>query len=134
MKRNRIAVVCLVVGIIVYAGSYIVLSLTGEYRTVKAKPRDMLYEPAGKAYDVEMWFPSGVVYQNDNATDFQPRQMRSNWLGLLFRPLLAVDRGCIHQTAVIIDVIDPDWKNKIIGEQEGGGYSPSAARSAQPTP
>jgi hypothetical protein len=31
-------------------------------------------------------------------------------------------------------VIDPDRKNTIIGEQQGGGYSPSAARSAQPTP
>jgi hypothetical protein len=93
--------------VILYTAVYILLSSIGEYRIVKAKPRDFNVGPSDAALDVQIWWPVAAVFQNDYALDGQHRQTRSNLLGLIFSPLITLDRRFIHRSVLIVEGIDP---------------------------
>ena len=102
MKKRKL-IYGVIITVLVYPCTYILLDIFGVYQVVKAKPYDMLYEPEGKSYDVEMWCPSAAFYQDDYATDNESRQIRGNLLGFIFSPLIKLDRRYWHRTILIID-------------------------------
>jgi hypothetical protein len=135
MNRKKFILLTTVVASM-YVGLYLILTLTGQYLLVKAKPQDMLYEPDGTAYDVEVWCPLGMRFQNDYATDGHPRETCGNFPGYAFSPFILLDRKYFHVSIQIIKMIEPTRLELVeeSGEQSSGGDSSPRPEAGVGTP
>ena len=94
-RRRRNRWLAALVGATIYIGSYATLSLCGDYQTTMS---GRVRWPSGFAiYDVAKWTPRFVgleVYRDVNGNLYP---LRLNVLGVLYAPLVVLDRAFIHR-------------------------------------
>jgi hypothetical protein len=99
MKFMRIGIGLLVV-LILYIGSYCVLSALGENRFGQSG-RARYGSTGFAASDIVIWYPKFLSYQADFMGVSSEIRTRGNGLGYFYSPLILLDRKLVHKTELI---------------------------------
>lgn len=99
-KRQKIGLCILVV--IVYVGSYTILSVCGEYQ-ISMSGENRYY--GGIAFmDMYKWIPYGIVCEVYRGVSGREEIRGLNLLGALYSPLVWLDRRYIHKNKYISEL------------------------------
>ena len=100
-KKQRIAL-CIVTIVILYFGSYAILSTSGEYKITMSGEHRYL---AGLAMmDMYKWTPRGVKCEIYRGPSGRKEIRGLNFLGALYSPLVWFDRKYIHRNTYMFEV------------------------------
>ena len=105
LNKKQKAALCIVL-IVIYFGSYVIISMCGEYQmTMSGEHR---YSFGLAVMDIYKWTPYGVVCEVYRDVSGKRSVRGLNILGALYFPLVWVDRKYVHQN---LDIFDDkkDW-------------------------
>lgn len=104
--RSRRFRVALGAAVAVYLSTYVVLSACGEWRSSQSGRARW---PGGfPMTDILVWHPKGI--SGDWPRSIRGAfQFRGELPGLLFSPLLALDRWCVHRTKDLCELSPAEW-------------------------
>jgi len=100
MKKKRWSLLVVSVVLLLYTGTYAMLSGRGQY--VLSQSGKLRYSSVGLSVsDLSEWRPSGCWFQAGFTDVGGKKTCRGNALGYLFAPLIAIDQKWIHKAEVV---------------------------------
>lgn len=102
MTKKRLVLLIVSVVLLLYVGTYAVLTARGQY--VLSQSGKVRYAGVGLSVsDISEWRASGCWFQAGFIDVEGKKSCRGNALGYFFAPLIVIDKKWIHKTEVLMD-------------------------------